>query len=212
MVGVGVSRIDIRAQRRSQILEATRQLVAERGWQGTTFADICRVAGISNGVLTYHFKSKEELRFSLFESELERWRDDFRDAEALVDGADAETRVRLVLERTKRTIEEDPEFYRTLAYYLGNSPVVRPEYAERIRAFFAGVREHIAEHIRGDGSVFSMDEAREMAAVMQTLVSGYAFTRTMIGTDPPIDALIQLATTYIESRKQANAALAFAAE
>ena len=35
--------------------------MAERGWQGTTFADICRVAGISNGVLTYHFKSKEEI-------------------------------------------------------------------------------------------------------------------------------------------------------
>lgn len=200
-----MSRIDIRAQRRSQILEATRQLVAEQGWQNTTFADICRAAGISNGVLTYHFKNKEEIRFALFELELQRWRKEFRDAEEFAGEIDAEQRVRFALERTSRTIEQDPEFYQTLAYYLGNIPIVRPEYAERIRAFFAEIREHIAESLQTGCGVISHEEALEMAAVIQTIVYGYAFTRTMIGAEAPIDDLVRLSTSFIKSRKQREA-------
>lgn len=52
--------------RREQILDAMEPLVARQGWEHTTFAEICRAAGISNRVLTYHFKDKDDLLFTVF--------------------------------------------------------------------------------------------------------------------------------------------------
>ena len=50
-----MGRVDVHAIRREQILSAAERLLARKGWSKTTFADICKEAGISNGVLTYHF-------------------------------------------------------------------------------------------------------------------------------------------------------------
>src|SRR5258708_23947514 len=56
-----MGRVDVHAIRREQILASAERLLARNGWAGTTFADICKEAGISSGVLTYHFKDKDEI-------------------------------------------------------------------------------------------------------------------------------------------------------
>jgi TetR/AcrR family acrAB operon transcriptional repressor len=68
-------RLDVRSIRRDQILDAAERLVARRGWAQTSFAEICREADVSNGVLTYHFKDKDDLFLALFERSALRWRD-----------------------------------------------------------------------------------------------------------------------------------------
>ncbi|MGW8374944.1 TetR/AcrR family transcriptional regulator [Streptomyces sp. ODS28] len=48
--------------RRDQIIRAAVGLLAERGYQATTFDAICRRAGLSSKrLITYHFSGKEEL-------------------------------------------------------------------------------------------------------------------------------------------------------
>src|SRR5215472_1942580 len=63
-----MGRIDVHGIRREQILAAAEHLLASKGWAGTTFADICKEAGISNGVLTYHFKDKDEILLAVLEN------------------------------------------------------------------------------------------------------------------------------------------------
>lgn len=46
---------------REKIVEKARKLFANRGYQGTTIADIAAAAGFSQGAIYRHFKSKEEL-------------------------------------------------------------------------------------------------------------------------------------------------------
>ncbi len=46
---------------REKIVEKARMLFAERGYQGTTIAEIAAAAGLSEGAIYRHFKSKEEL-------------------------------------------------------------------------------------------------------------------------------------------------------
>ena len=45
----------------SRIVEAVIDTVAERGISGTTLAQVARAAGVSQGVLVFHFGTKDEL-------------------------------------------------------------------------------------------------------------------------------------------------------
>jgi TetR/AcrR family transcriptional repressor of bet genes len=48
-------------ERRRQLIQATLQVVAERGLMGTKISDVTERAGLSVGAVNHHFKSKEEL-------------------------------------------------------------------------------------------------------------------------------------------------------
>ena len=54
-------------KRRIEILEATCDVVIERGFAGTRVADVAKKLGVSNSLIHYHFASKEELLASAFE-------------------------------------------------------------------------------------------------------------------------------------------------
>ncbi|GAA2044841.1 TetR family transcriptional regulator [Streptomyces cheonanensis] len=51
----------IEQARRTQIVDAAAEVVAEVGYARTSFARIAEKAGISKGVITYHFDSKDEI-------------------------------------------------------------------------------------------------------------------------------------------------------
>ncbi|TML39165.1 MAG: TetR/AcrR family transcriptional regulator [Actinobacteria bacterium] len=50
-----------RAASRIRLLDAALECLADRGYAGTTFPEIVRRAGLSNGAVWRHFRSKEEL-------------------------------------------------------------------------------------------------------------------------------------------------------
>ncbi len=51
----------IEEARRRQIVEVAIQTIAERGSAQTTLAEIAKLAGISKGLISYHFEGKDEL-------------------------------------------------------------------------------------------------------------------------------------------------------
>jgi AcrR family transcriptional regulator len=190
-------RVNVRAIRRTQILDAAQRLVAERGWAGTTFADICREAGVSNGVLTYHFRDKDDLRVALFERELERWREYFGTvAERGV--PPAQHAANAVNGATAR-IANDPEFFRTLFHYLCCDAAGRPEVAARLREFFAEMRGRLAVHFAHNAGRGELGgRAPEAAAsVFQTVLLGHALGRIMLGIEAPKEDLIDLLSGYL---------------
>ena len=50
-----------KAVRRTQLIEATIECIAERGISGTTMAQVTRRAGLSVGIVSLHFESKDNL-------------------------------------------------------------------------------------------------------------------------------------------------------
>lgn len=46
---------------REKIIQAADRLFLEKGYQSTTFKDICREAHVNQGSIFYHFKTKDEL-------------------------------------------------------------------------------------------------------------------------------------------------------
>ncbi len=55
------SRTQSRDARRSQLIEATIQTMADRGYSRTTLTEVARRAGLSHGLVLFHFQSKENL-------------------------------------------------------------------------------------------------------------------------------------------------------
>ena len=54
-------RTQSRDARRLQVIEATIQSLADRGFSRTTITDVAERAGISHGLVLFHFQSKENL-------------------------------------------------------------------------------------------------------------------------------------------------------
>lgn len=79
------ARIDISSIRRQQIVEAVRSIIATEGLEAVTIARIASEAGVSRGVVTYHFESKEEIIHEAMQAAM---RDANRAADALaIDGS-----------------------------------------------------------------------------------------------------------------------------
>ncbi|HTJ27904.1 MAG TPA: TetR/AcrR family transcriptional regulator [Candidatus Limnocylindria bacterium] len=59
---------------REAILDAAAAVVRRRGFEATSFADVCDAIGISRGKLTHHFPTKEALFEAVLESRFQRFR------------------------------------------------------------------------------------------------------------------------------------------
>ena len=47
--------------RRQQLIEATIDVMARKGYSGTTMLDVAKAAGLSSGIVNFHFETKEKL-------------------------------------------------------------------------------------------------------------------------------------------------------
>ncbi len=54
-------------QRRAQIVEAMTSVMARRGYEAASVARIARSAGLTPGLVHYHFKNKQEILLALLE-------------------------------------------------------------------------------------------------------------------------------------------------
>jgi TetR/AcrR family transcriptional regulator, transcriptional repressor of bet genes len=54
-------------QRRAQIVEGLMTAMAEHGYEGASVPDIARAAGLSPGLVHYHFENKQEILLMLVE-------------------------------------------------------------------------------------------------------------------------------------------------
>ena len=56
---------DKRARTRAKLLEATRQLIREKGYEHTTMQDVAKRAGMTSGAIYGNFKNRDELFLAL---------------------------------------------------------------------------------------------------------------------------------------------------
>lgn len=69
-----------RELRRQQLIEATIDAIAKRGFADTTMADVAAGAGLSQGIVNFHFHSKEELLLETLRFISEEYREIWRKA------------------------------------------------------------------------------------------------------------------------------------
>lgn len=60
-----MSKADVAAERKSQIVKATVECIAKHGYHNFSMQDVARTAGVSKGIIHYYFLNKDELMMSV---------------------------------------------------------------------------------------------------------------------------------------------------
>jgi AcrR family transcriptional regulator len=189
-------RVDVHAIRREQILCAAERLLAQKGSR-TTFADICKEAGISNGVLTYHFKDKDEILLAV----LQKVSREFHDKQYPVLNEDSQSlqgKLAQLVNNNLLADEKQREFC-LLSLHLLSLATQRPEigqwmsqvHTESFQQTQASVEQACVQ-----GQIESRDPAA-VASVLIMLLSGISVTTAVYDFPVPAEKLIDEVMTMI---------------
>jgi TetR/AcrR family transcriptional repressor of bet genes len=78
-----------KALRREQLINATIDSLALRGYAATTLADVADGAGLSRGIVNFHFESKEKLLIETLQFLADEYSANWREADAAAGGSAA---------------------------------------------------------------------------------------------------------------------------
>lgn len=133
------------AVRRREIVDATVRVMARRGWNETSIDEITREARVSRGLVSYHFKDKNELLSDV----LKRCREMFLEAvtAALEAGEPPEHQMRCATRASLLMARTNPLPYEVF-FHFSSSGRSDPQLAEEVRALHATYRESCARTIR----------------------------------------------------------------
>lgn len=95
-------------ERISRIINAAVKVLAAKGYDNATIADIADVAGISRGLPHYYFKDKEDLAIKALEASTSEM---IRSSVSRLHGESIEQLVENIIEIHKENLQKHPAFY-----------------------------------------------------------------------------------------------------
>jgi len=98
-----------RPQTTAALLDAARDVFAERGFHGSSIGEICERAGLTTGAFYSNYSSKDALFFALFDRHSQRLVQRF--GEFVSDALDAEDPLSALLELLAELNDYDPSWY-----------------------------------------------------------------------------------------------------
>jgi AcrR family transcriptional regulator len=158
----------------ARIVEAMRRSVAARGAAGATFDHVAREAGVSRGLLHYHFGTKERLL-----AEVVRRDADIRMARldrALAGTRTADEVIDVLVHSLEDLVERDPGFVAVM-FELFTSGRRKPEIATEFAELQRATRTHLAQLLTAkqeERVIRLADEPEAVAAVLLSLADGLA--------------------------------------
>ena len=140
-----MARANITVQRRREIVDATVRVMGARGWNETSIDEIAKEASVSRGLVSYHFKDKNELLSGV----LERCREMFIEAVRGSVGSEEppEQQMRCATHASLLMSRENPVPYEIFLHF-STSGLADPRLAEQIRDLYRTYRSVTAAAIR----------------------------------------------------------------
>lgn len=156
-------------ERRQQIVQGLLRVMAERGYERASIAEIARAAGLSAGLVHYHFAEKQEVLLTLVEQLTSGVRERVKARLERAKGG-ARGQVDAFLEAFLATGEgADPASvaaWVTISAEAVRQPEVRAAYEKAVRADLEQLEQLV-------GAVIGRRRARAVAAGLFAAVQGY---------------------------------------
>jgi TetR/AcrR family transcriptional repressor of bet genes len=157
-------------ERRQQIVAGLLRVMAERGYERASVTEIAKAAGLSSGLVHYHFQDKQEILLLLVEQLAGRVRERVASKLARVKGDDARARVDAFLDAFLATgADADPASlasWVTISAEAIRQPEVRTIYEKVVRTDLEQLEELV-------GAVTGRRRARAVAAGLFAAIQGY---------------------------------------
>ncbi|MFI8103348.1 TetR/AcrR family transcriptional regulator [Streptomyces sp. NPDC086023] len=168
---------ELRRRSRERLLQATVELVAERGYEATTLADIADRAGAARGLVSYYFPGKRQLLQSAVHRLMHRT-------------------LSAALEREPRTEDGRELLARAIDAILGlalEQPVL-------MRTHMAGIlsadgfvqcpeQQRLAELLRGTVTAYGSPSVDTDYPLLRALLMGAVFAVLLPGAPMPVERL-----------------------
>ncbi len=170
-----------RERTRDRIVDAANEVLAEKGYDATTFKEIARSANVAQGLIHYYFGSKDRLLLEVLKKASERTREEMQRFVAALP-EERPRRGMSVLAQQKHRVSRQPEWYR-LRYELFALGMRKPELLPSVGELLAKGRRGVGEVlVRLAGKEIADQEA--LSAVMLACFDGLALQK--LG-DPDFD-------------------------
>ena len=158
--------------KKPDILQAALKLFVEKGINGTTIRDIAQEAGVGEGTLYCHFKSKEEMAWQLFYQNLKQFtREMLRQVEGTPGGC--RQKIRAVVQAFFELAEERPLLFAYLL--LGEHTELKKFPQEALRP--KDVLIQLVEEVKEAGMCREMDSPLGGALLLGMILRVAMFKR-----------------------------------
>lgn len=190
--------------RRTLLMGVARGLFAERGYHGTSTADIAREAACSEAVLYHHFASKQDLFLAVLEEQAAAMRGRLEDAVARAHDDPFAAVSRALGRRVSEPGVADSLKLRSLAVTMADDPAVR-DTLERLRDGFTEVVGGAVRRSQESGHIRDDVDPEHVTALFAGLSFLGAFT-CALGGDGALRRLAPVAQTLVRILEPAGAA------
>ena len=167
-----------------RLLDAAAEVFCERGYDGTTVAEVARRAGLTTGAIYANFRDKAELLLKTIERATSAAVVDMEAARAA--GASAADRLLLM---ARRMVSEPDSTERLLFVEMFSAARRHPEVGRRVTEALSAMESELAklmDKARGDGDVDPRWESAVLARFCLAL--GVGFTQLAVAGLPDPDA------------------------
>lgn len=169
-----------RDERRAQLLEATLATIAERGFSRTTLTEVARRAGLSHGLVLFHFETKEKLFAEALDYLSEEYRNNWQSALAASGPAPEDRLAALVEADFNPTVCQPSRLYAWCAFWSESQS--RPLYQERCGAndeHYNGTLEGICAQMNASYG-YATDPVRAARLIRITIEGTWLELMTML--------------------------------
>jgi TetR/AcrR family transcriptional repressor of bet genes len=160
-----------REARRAQLIDSTIETLAARGYSRTTLTEVARAAGLSHGLVLFHFETKEKLLSATLNHLAEEYRQNWQDALAAV-GTDPAEQLNALIEADFNPAICTPSRLAAWCSFWGEAQS-RPLYQEACGAkddAYNLCLEEICQRLSDLGGY--QRDARRMARVIRVTIEG----------------------------------------
>lgn len=191
------TQVERRAEAETRLLATARQLIARRGWKGTTLADVGEAAGYSRGLAAHHFGNKTGLLRAITEQINNSFFEELKKAPPVAPGL--ESVVSFVAVYLGRS---DPEWTNTRALLLLMTEALLDgsENADQMVNYNAAVLAHLQDNIRIGINNGEIDKAISPAVAAEFILGalrGMMLQRLVRGGDAGVMAIRQHVLTLV---------------
>lgn len=175
---------------REELLEAALEVFAERGYRDASVDDIAERAGYSKGAVYWHFSSKDDLFFALWDERVDRpWNETIKLLESAAADHDmapeASRRFAEVIQVQRELLLVDHEYWGQAV----RDPKRRARYAKRQARMRTALGKAIAARVEHLGGPPLTEPPEHMAAIFIGVISGLAREK-LIDPDAVPDHLV----------------------
>ena len=183
--------------RREAILSATVEEVLRNGFDGTSIQQIANRAGVSPGLVMYHFKTKEELITAAWIASVNHFSSRVTDFGSPVTGLGRMERSFRVLFVDRDEMTAPWDLWLELWAKAARSPELRTLHAQQL----ASVRRYYTDHLeagREAGEISGELDPELVGDLLHTLVYGLAVKVTLDSELIPPERALQIAQLAID--------------